>query len=1114
MKQDLKQFTVAITLTAILGLSARAQLFTPGRVAVLRIGNGVPNNAGNPISDWNNKQNPIFIDEFDPNVTNATTPTVTVAIPTNGQDSLFLNGNAGSEGEGCTLSADRSALTATGYHGDILSQPGTPSNLPYLRGITVIDAFGTNHLALARNDWYGFATGKTNPRGVVSDDGTNNFWGSGNVVGTLYFNPEVNDGAPQFLQNLSDTRSVKIINNTLYTTIIGKDSKSPSYPAGIYTFVDFNGNPDPLPTGFAGFHLVVPAFDKYTNVCGFYINPQGTIAYTADLAWGVQKYIKSGGQWQFACNYSVKGYEQTASGTVITNDVKNGFGGCWDVVVDFSGTNPVLYATTEDFSFYNGNANSNRIVRIVDTNSDITGLTITNFTVVAQATGTNVGFRAIDFTPDLRPLITSVPADQSVVTNISATFSITATASATALSAGPITYQWIENGTNLVGQTAATLTFAALLSDDGTTYQCIASDHYGSVTSTPPGHLTVTTTPVAPLNAGSFQNLTNAAGDNVFITVDVGGTTPLSYQWYAGTVQLSDTNEFSGTTNGTLLISGAQFGVDDTNYSCVVTNSVGSTNILAAKLTLVVPKPAFSSQPASTTVLSNSPAQFSVTGFGSSLSYQWYTNGVAVSGATANTLAINPAVKSIASITVVVTNLGGAITSAPVTLTVVAPPPHSFVNYTNGGQVYVQSFDSLPVVTNVTANADNPVLVYQFGSVNPVTYSLDNPFDFTYPILTSGGVGGLGLSNTMQGWYGWGSVASHFGGHQGDQSKGGIIDFGTLSATNANLGGTNRALGLLSTSTSGSSAFGVKFINNSTNSLSYITLNYIGEIWRNQPVSNSLVFSFYIDTAGTNAFSPTNGSATFVSSMDVNFNTNAAGLLILDGTQSSNQISLAVTNLAVGDWPTNAALWLVWQQMNGAGGAQGIAIDKLNFFATTAPVAAPAAVTQPASGITAGSAMLNATINPNGTATTYWFQYGTNTSYGSVTPTNALSSGTSVVPVTNPVGGLLQGTVYHYQLAANNSLGTSVGGDASFATLAVTPSQLGGVAFGGGGLHFTFTNATGASFTVLATTNLALPLTNWTVLVGHPIEGPAGQYQFVDPQATNNAQRFYILRQP
>ena len=927
-----------LALLVTLGISAQTVLFTPGRLAVLRIGDGAHDTGNtNQISDWNFKQNPIFIDEFDPNVANAIVPTVSVAIPTNGNNALFLNGNAGSEAEGCTRSMDRSVVTTTGYHGDILSQPGTPSNLPYLRGISVIDAFGTNHLALARNDWYGFATGKTNPRGVVSDDGVNNFWGSGNVVGTLYYNPALNDGAPQFVQNFAATRSVKILNNTLYTTIIGKDALN-NYPPGIYNFVQFDGvTPSPLPTGFAGFHLVVPAFDKYTNIVGFYLNPQGNIAYVADMVWGIQKYIKTGGQWQFACNYSVQGYEQTASGLVITNDVKNGYGGCWDVVADFSGTNPVLFATTWDYSFYNGNANSNRIVRMVDTNTGLSGLNITNFTVVAQATGTNIGFRALDFTPDLRPLITSVSDDQSVVAGTPATFSVTATASVTALLKGPITYQWVKNATNILGgQTSSNLTFSPVLADNGTVYQCIASDFYGSVTSTPPINLTVTATPVAPFNAGSFQNLTNTVGDGVSITVTAGGTTPLSYQWFAGTTQLSDTGRFSGTTNRILNISGAQFGIDDTNYFCLVTNNApGSSNILAAKLTLVYAKPAFSSTPSSTTVLSNTPAQFSAVGFGSSLSYQWYSNNVAVSGATANTFAINPATLTVNNIKVVVTNPGGSVTSPPITLTVILPPPHSFVNYTNTGQVYVQNFDSLPVVTNSTVNADNPVDVYQVGANgNFVAYSIDNPFDFAYPILVSGGVGGLGLSNSMPGWYGWGQVASHFGAHQGDQSKGGIIDFGTLS-TNANLGGTNRAVGLLSTSTTGSSAMGVKLINHTTNSLSYITLKYIGEIWRNQPVSNSLVFSYYIDLTGTNAFSPTNDTATFVSSLDVNFNTNADGLLVLDGTQSSNQVSLAATNLAIGSWPTNAALWLVWQQLNSAGGAQGMAIDNLSFSAAS-----------------------------------------------------------------------------------------------------------------------------------------------------------------------------------
>ena len=64
-----------------------------------------------------------------------------------------------------------------------------------------------------------------------------------------------------------------------------------------------------------------------------------------------------------------------------------------------------------------------------------------------------------------------------------------------------------------------------------------------------------------------------------------------------------------------------------------------------------------------------------------------------------------------------------------------------------------------------------------------------------------------------------------------------------------------------------------------------------------------------------------------------------------------------------------------------------------------------------------------------------------------------------------------------------------------------------------GSFQFLFTGTHGAAFTALAATNLALPLSNWTVL-GAPTEVSAGQFQFTDPQATNNGQRFYRVRSP
>ena len=75
-------------------------------------------------------------------------------------------------------------------------------------------------------------------------------------------------------------------------------------------------------------------------------------------------------------------------------------------------------------------------------------------------------------------------------------------------------------------------------------------------------------------------------------------------------------------------------------------------------------------------------------------------------------------------------------------------------------------------------------------------------------------------------------------------------------------------------------------------------------------------------------------------------------------------------------------------------------------------------------------------------------------------------------------------------------------------------SSLAGVKLSGGSFIFSFTNATGLSFSVLGTNNAAAPKTNWPV-VGHPVESPAGsgKYQFTNSPATNPPQ-FFILSQP
>jgi hypothetical protein len=89
-------------------------------------------------------------------------------------------------------------------------------------------------------------------------------------------------------------------------------------------------------------------------------------------------------------------------------------------------------------------------------------------------------------------------------------------------------------------------------------------------------------------------------------------------------------------------------------------------------------------------------------------------------------------------------------------------------------------------------------------------------------------------------------------------------------------------------------------------------------------------------------------------------------------------------------------------------------------------------------------------------------------------------------------------------------------GSVEVQTVFVTTSPLlTGEAITNGTFGFSFTNVSGAGFTVLATTNISLPLSNWSNL-GSATETPpgSGHYQFSDPQAGTSAQRFYEVRSP
>jgi hypothetical protein len=95
---------------------------------------------------------------------------------------------------------------------------------------------------------------------------------------------------------------------------------------------------------------------------------------------------------------------------------------------------------------------------------------------------------------------------------------------------------------------------------------------------------------------------------------------------------------------------------------------------------------------------------------------------------------------------------------------------------------------------------------------------------------------------------------------------------------------------------------------------------------------------------------------------------------------------------------------------------------------------APAVSTSAATSVAPNSATFNGSVNPNGENTTWYFQYGTTTNYGSRTPNQNAGAGFSPAAVSATVSGLQGGRTYHFRLVATSAGGTSTGADMTFST--------------------------------------------------------------------------------
>lgn len=96
----------------------------------------------------------------------------------------------------------------------------------------------------------------------------------------------------------------------------------------------------------------------------------------------------------------------------------------------------------------------------------------------------------------------------------------------------------------------------------------------------------------------------------------------------------------------------------------------------------------------------------------------------------------------------------------------------------------------------------------------------------------------------------------------------------------------------------------------------------------------------------------------------------------------------------------------------------------------------PSVTTGAAQSVSYGTATLTGWVDPHGSSTSYYFQYGPTRAYGAQTAIANAGVGTAV-RVTVPVGGLEPITTYHFRLVAVNAVGAATGADRAFATTKV-----------------------------------------------------------------------------
>lgn len=177
------------------------------------------------------------------------------------------------------------------------------------------------------------------------------------------------------------------------------------------------------------------------------------------------------------------------------------------------------------------------------------------------------------------PIISQQPQNAVATTGSQVVFSVTA------IGASELTYQWIKDGSNIVGAVSSSYTITNVQESDAGTYSVVVSNSNGASITSTQATLTIFTptppppTPISPTITEQPTNQTVVVGDGAVFNVNATGDQPISYQWF------KDGVEIVGGTGNTYIIQTATL-TDAGDYSATVTNIAGSTTSNTATLTV------------------------------------------------------------------------------------------------------------------------------------------------------------------------------------------------------------------------------------------------------------------------------------------------------------------------------------------------------------------------------------------------------------------------------------------------------------------------------------------------------------------------------------------------